>query len=174
MNLFDSHEGAVAKVLSTRQFVHQWTDEALRTTESPIEARFCVAFKVAAAYLALAGYARFALQLRPQVWVEAPSGARYRLDFALEPQDQWLADALVAHGLELKVGVELDGHEFHERTPEQVVRRDRRDAELIALGWWVRHVSGWEAQRHLYETAVEVLQRGADALDKAKQALVGF
>lgn len=39
------------------------------------------------------------------------------------------------------IAVELDGHEFHERTPEQVKIRDRRDRALQAAGWFIFHFS---------------------------------
>lgn len=43
--------------------------------------------------------------------------------------------------------VELDGHEFHERTREQVDRRNYRDRKLGELGFSVLHFSGSEFNR---------------------------
>lgn len=55
----------------------------------------------------------------------------YRLDFALGGPSESYA-----------VAVELDGHEWHERTPEQVALRNTRDRQLQAVGWTVVHFSG--------------------------------
>jgi hypothetical protein len=40
--------------------------------------------------------------------------------------------------------IEIDGHAFHERTPEQVVARNRRDEYLQRAGWSVLHCSSHE------------------------------
>lgn len=43
-----------------------------------------------------------------------------------------------------QIAIELDGHEFHERTKEQVALRNSRDRALTARGWKVFHISGSE------------------------------
>ncbi len=43
-----------------------------------------------------------------------------------------------------KVIVELDGHDFHERTPEQARSDKSRDRELQRLGWRVMRFTGRE------------------------------
>jgi hypothetical protein len=179
MNWSDAHErfefaqrtaAAARRVVFNEEVIDVWADEAVRT-ESPLEAAFVVNFCAASAYLLMIGHHRYALRARPQVWVETPSGGRYRLDFALEPLDEWLRDALVANGLELKIGAELDGHDFHERTREQVIERNQRDRELAAMGWRVLHFSGSELHQNPMAVAIEVLEAGAVAFDAAKAAL---
>lgn len=106
--------------------------------ESPIEAIFAgywVAFTV--------GFNRKEFALRPQ-WV-APELKRlgWRLDFSIE---------LGGVG-PMKVAVELDGHEWHERTPEQVEARNDRDRHLQLSGWKVLHYSGREVVREGVKTA---------------------
>lgn len=58
----------------------------------------------------------------------------FELDFAIEPcvgeMEGWTP-----------IAVEVDGHEFHERTRAQVALRDRRDRVLQAAGWKVFHYS---------------------------------
>lgn len=60
------------------------------------------------------------------------------------------ADALALHELEIYrltfplIAVEIDGHDFHERTKDQVTYRNRRDRDLQAAGWHVLHFSGGE------------------------------
>jgi hypothetical protein len=152
--------------------VFETATEFARRTESPIEAIFAVWFIAAREHLLVQGNARFQLALRPQTWVACENGERYRLDFSLAPQDPWLAAALTRRFIALRVGVELDGHEFHERTKAQVAARDRRDRDLAALKWRVLHFSGSELRTNPMLAVVEVLEAGAAALDDAKAALL--
>ena len=70
-------------------------------------------------------------------------GRTYRLDMSLYDTDKVFADQVSVSGLRMpRVAVELDGHEWHERTKEQVILRDERDRALQAAGWCVFHVSG--------------------------------
>lgn len=150
-------------------------EDAIRSdayrTDSPIEAQFATWFSAARGHQLSLGNARFALQLRPQTWVECESGARYRVDFVMEPMDEWLRAALCRAGLSLRIGIELDGHDFHERTREQVIERNRRDRDLSGMGWRVLHYSGSELRRNPMVAVAEVLTTGADALDTVKAAL---
>lgn len=145
-------------------------DDALHT-DSPIEAQFAAWFAAARGRLLALGLTRFALKLIPQTGVDA-AGVHYRLDFALEPLDPWLAEALKAEGLTLRIGVELDGHDYHEKSREDVIRRNQRDRDLAAAKWRVLHFSGSELHRNPMFAVVEVLSAGADALDQAKAALL--
>lgn len=56
-----------------------------------------------------------------------------------------------------RVVVELDGHEWHERTPEQVERDHKRDRQLIACGYTVLRFSGREVIRDPRACAEEAL-----------------
>lgn len=140
-------------------------------TESPIETIFAVWFDAARAHLLAEGFSRFALALQPQRWVTTDEERRYRLDFAIEPMDEWLARSLTQADMPLKLGVELDGHDYHERTLDQVTERNQRDRDLSALRWRILHFSGSELHRNPMIVVVEVLVAGADALDQAKAAL---
>ena len=71
----------------------------------------------------------------------------YRLDFALEPNHQLAYRAAQAGVAVPLVCVELDGHDFHERTKAQVAYRNQRDRDLSAAGWRVLHFSGSEMHR---------------------------
>jgi very-short-patch-repair endonuclease len=150
---------AALHVLSSERLIELLATEGARMTQSPIETTFSVYFRVAAAYMALAGCPRFALQLRHQVPVSTGSGARYVLDFALATDRK-----------ELKVAVELDGHDYHERTRGQVIARNRRDRDLMADSWHVLHFSGSEIHRDPWGVALAVLTAGADALDAVSSA----
>lgn len=162
---------ALRAVHDNRSDVHDAIVTDATRTDSPIEAQFAAWFNAARGHELALGNARFALQLRPQAWIDVPTGARYRLDFAVEPLDAWLRGALVAEGLELRIGVELDGHDHHEKTRKQVTARNQRDRDLASVRWRVLHFSGSELHRNPMVAIVEVLVVGAEALDQAKTAL---
>jgi len=83
-------------------------------------------------------------QLNPQVTVKLETSS-YRLDFQVACGD--LGTQEIARRYRIApplIGVELDGHDFHERTKEQVTLRNKRDRDLQAAGWKVFHFSGSE------------------------------
>jgi very-short-patch-repair endonuclease len=95
------------------------------------------------------------LDLWPQRWVTA-SGERYRLDFAVHCSGD-LHERLSRFGLQWQpIAVELDGHAFHEKSREQVTRRNKRDRDLQAAGWKVFHISFDEMEQRHVEAAFEV------------------
>lgn len=67
----------------------------------------------------------------------------YRLDFA------------VTHA---RIAVEVDGHDFHERTKEQAARDKSRDRALQAEGWRVLRFTGSEVWNDPRRCAKEVAQ----------------
>lgn len=69
--------------------------------------------------------------------------ATYRLDFELATECHGLERELRRYRLP-RIAIELDGHEFHERTREQVVYRNSRDRALQCDEWQVLHFSGSE------------------------------
>jgi very-short-patch-repair endonuclease len=76
---------------------------------------------------------------------------RFKLDFAL------ISDT------GNKVAVELDGHDFHERTKEQATRDKSRDRRLVELGWTVLRFTGsevWKDPRACVDQAHKVVSRG--------------
>jgi hypothetical protein len=103
-------------------------------------------------------------------------GGRYRTDFLFElTRDTYATDAggddplcLSRSEVFARLVVELDGHEFHERTKEQA-RRDRsRDRHLAALGFTVFRFTGSEVHRNPYRVADEVEEFLAQAMRKAE------
>ena len=59
-------------------------------------------------------------------------GRAYRLDFAMLPAP------------DEKIVIEADGHQYHERTPEQAKRDRRRDRSATLNGWTVLRFTGSE------------------------------
>lgn len=71
----------------------------------------------------------------------AVAGHNYRLDFAIISWERGQRD--YAH----RVAIEVDGHDFHERTKEQAARDRSRDRALTAAGWLVIRFTGSEVWR---------------------------
>lgn len=114
---------------------------SIRGCESPLEAAFV------AWWITLSKY--FDLQLHRQIPVIAATRS-YRLDFVFRP---------VASEVASMVAVEMDGHDFHERTKEQVTYRNQRDRDLQSEGWTVFHVSGSEFNANPEAAVMDVLRK---------------
>lgn len=74
----------------------------------------------------------FAFDLERHRSVDA-GGQRYVIDFVVVCKRAGAGYPLI--------GIELDGHAFHEKTLEQVTKRNRRDRDLQQAGWKLFHYS---------------------------------
>lgn len=121
-----------------------WTSAAfLRDCDSPLEAAWRV-------WWAVATNARHVdMPLVLHQYKVRLGGKSYRLDVAMFT---WRGHAPV-------LAVELDGHTYHERTPEQVAERNTRDRALQTAGWVVLHYSYSEIVTRGLECAIEALER---------------
>lgn len=116
---------------------------AIEGVASPLEAAFLAWWLVVAIDRHYSD--DVALHTQPKVYAD---GEWFRLDFAIVPaQQDTFAQATELHLPISRIAVELDGHDFHERTKEQVAQRDRRDRLLQAAGWRILHFSGAEFHR---------------------------
>lgn len=90
------------------------------------------------------------LNIDPQHEIERKNGKKYRVDFYIDH------DCLV----EGKKGivVECDGHDFHEKTKEQVIKRNERDLELKTMGYDVLHYSGSQIYNNPMKCAREIIE----------------
>jgi hypothetical protein len=130
---------------------------------SPIEAVFLVWWLAMVA--ALQGAGSYEVSLQGQHTVEFPDGRTYRLDFRVLPDDADEAWSGHQRGISFPpIGVELDGHDWHERTPEQVTGRNQRDRDLQGAGWRLFHFSGSELVRDPERCVLEVLEASEEAL----------
>ena len=59
---------------------------------------------------------------------------------------------------EFKLVIECDGHDFHEKTKEQVAYRNERDLELMSAGYDVMHFSGSQIYKDPYKIANQVYE----------------
>jgi hypothetical protein len=96
----------------------------------------------------------------------------YRLDFVIEPDMEFL-DRANNMGLSwTPIAVELDGHAFHEKTQEQVTRRNKRDRDLQHAGWRVFHLSYDEMNRDGFDPVAEIFIAATAQLKQLNQALI--
>lgn len=105
--------------------------------ESPIEKIFY--YFIERYVLNMQGYIFI---ISPQCEIEA-NGKYYRVDFSIICQD-WNYKEHVPGDLWSEVIVECDGHDFHEKTKEQVKRGNTRDYNLKMEGYEIIHFSGSE------------------------------
>ncbi len=92
--------------------------------------------------------------LRPQAQIEV-GGQTYRADFLAEPNAYGWYRGLC--GVFSGVVIELDGHDYHERTKSQVTYRNTRDRALLSHGWPVLHYSGTELYQKGMQTVVDAM-----------------
>jgi hypothetical protein len=123
--------------------------------ESPIEAIYKI-WWYAVSLLHADGAGRlFGLDSQREV---TANERQYRLDFIVQYKDPDLLFA--AHNLDIPtwaIAVEVDGHDFHERTKDQVADRNQRDRDLAQAGWLVFHYSGTELYRDPVRCITEVM-----------------
>ena len=141
--------------------------EAVEPCESKIEVAFLLGLICACAlhdlsvvvtdtdseenvYLAKGGgWGDMALYITPQEQI-----AEYRVDFALglvlgnsgdnAAQVGSTSPSNISKSVELRLVIECDGHDFHERTKEQAARDKQRDHALFCLGYPVMRFTGSE------------------------------
>lgn len=114
--------------------------------ESPIERLFLCALENDCCFLQECdGVSFFAdgYLITPQLQVD-----QYRVDVAIERVDGQRREPFLV--------IELDGHDFHERTKEQAQRDKSRDRKLQALGWKVLRFTGSEVYRDPAACCLEV------------------
>lgn len=106
--------------------------------ESPLEVIWMIWWAVYREQNSIYGE-KFALS--PQVPVSC-GGEDYRLDFVVGLEDMDALERFTKAGIAWPlIGVEVDGHAFHEKTRDQVTYRNKRDRGLQAAGWKVFHYS---------------------------------
>ena len=90
--------------------------------------------------------------LQPQYEVSI-DGSKFRLDFAFIAEDSELIDF---KNNDFKLAIECDGHEFHERTKEQVVRDNEREYLLKMDGFEVLRFSGSQIYNKPFRCARQI------------------
>lgn len=120
-------------------------DYAAATTESPIESMMLMALLAIRAYMEHSSTRPEALNLRIEQQARVGS---YRVDFMLS-----------IDGFKAKVGVECDGHDFHERTKAQAAHDKKRDRAITAKGITLQRYTGSEIYRDPFACAEEAVDQ---------------
>jgi very-short-patch-repair endonuclease len=129
--------------------------------DSPLEVSFYVWWE---ALLRTSNRLGDYLSLESQAEVTV-NGQLFRVDFLVEPTER----EILARPEWRPIAVELDGHAFHERTPEQVATRDRRDRALQSAGWHVFHYSFREFTTDPVKAISEVMVCARDQRDRVSR-----
>lgn len=141
------------------QCAEAFADEVLAEelpTESPLEEIFYVWWEACRRGRGFGRSDPFALETTVVHQVKV---GRYRLDYAIAFNDpKTMAEAVEFGVAPPKIAVELDGHDFHEKTKEQVTARNRRDRDLQTAGWHVFHFSGSEFNRDPKGCVTQVME----------------
>lgn len=140
--------------------------------DSPIE-RIMLAALWAEALISDQAAATASAKLTVSAWLRTPDGRkRAELEIhdtsreglhirAQAPVGDYTVDILlhwyVGGVIDMRVAIECDGHEFHEKTKEQVARDKSRDRALQIAGVRVFRFSGSEIYRRPRDCAREVL-----------------
>lgn len=126
------------------------TREALAAAESPIEGAFLEALLEPDSAFWQEGEPVLVGAREPYDW--PPAGVpRDPATFIVAPQHKigfYRVDLACAYTLTGKrCVVECDGHDFHERTPEQAERDKSRDVHLLCAGWPVMRFTGRQLKK---------------------------
>lgn len=122
------------------------TDEGLAQCESPIEQMLYLPLNELANSLINNEYASCASVL-PQYPIEC-GGKKFRVDF--------LFQVLLKDDYCMKFVIECDGHEFHEKTKEQVRKDKQRERYLMSDNHTLIRFAGSEVYKDPYRCAEEV------------------
>lgn len=117
---------------------------SIESSESPIERLLGLHLKTRElTYESLADNGNYVVY--PQYTVQVGTET-YRIDFFI---------GAIYQGIDYRIAIECDGHEFHERTKEQVERDNKRARKLQQSGFIVIRFSGSEILKDPYGCARE-------------------
>lgn len=154
--------------------LRHWFEAALLLTETPIERRMPLALlrnsiqqasqcRVVHHTAGPIGVVAYPIDYHDEELLIRPQAniGDHRVDFLLE----WRSREILprsdnrydfAH-IEVKVIVECDGHDFHEKTKEHASRDKKRDRDLQAMGYNVFRYSGSDIYRNADKCAEEAI-----------------
>ena len=116
--------------------------------ESPIEQIFYLAFTYES-FKRNGGYILLA-----QEEIETQSG-KYRADFLFSTSEN--TSPYVEFEEEYNLVIECDGHDFHEKTKEQVRKNNERDMAIKSAGYDIIHFSGSQIYREPLKCAKQAV-----------------
>jgi very-short-patch-repair endonuclease len=128
------------------KLLHYIRDNTEKMNLTPIEQLFSLELVHTVLWSRLTDRGRFQYALQYNLCDKG--GAKYRVDVALfKPDDDSPA-----------VVVELDGHDFHEKTKEQAAKDKKRERAIVATGVRVLRFTGSEVWRDPYKCVEEAVE----------------
>lgn len=124
--LFDAFKKIVTGNLECsedRRFKFKILHNYLDTTETNLRASLVLLRKQ--------GFVDFELSIQPQVKID-----RYTADFTVSLYNPYVCDCCSV--------IEVDGHEWHERTKDQAIHDKKRDRYLVSMNYNVMRFTGTE------------------------------
>lgn len=77
---------------------------------------------------------------------------KYRVDFLIEIAFKYNGE----YKNILKLIIECDGHDFHEKTKQQVIKDNKRDRDLQNEGYEILHFSGSEVYNNIFYISKDI------------------
>lgn len=164
-------EGVALRLKREEMLYRQPLDALLERCESPIERMLAIAL----VNMEMPFFFGIALSQRPDPWLPLNDYTEERLRawvsmndtdegavlYPQQPVLDYRVDFLLVVKLSasedlVRVVIECDGHNFHERTKEQAARDRQRDRAMTAAGYRVFRFTGSEIYRDPFKCASEV------------------
>lgn len=123
--------------------------------ESPIEQIFIVGFEIVKEWLGEIYSPVYSINLFSQFEIKT-NGKKYIADFAFI-SEKFADEHDTKLSRNLNLVIECDGHDFHEKTKEQVAYGNDRDFDLKEAGYEVIHFSGSQIFNNPYGCAGKVM-----------------
>jgi hypothetical protein len=131
-------------------------EEGGKTIDSPLEQMFFIEWQ----YRILDNTGEYQIQLYPQYKDKDDTG-KYYIDFYVDLVQIALSVSGAHENIQkIKrplIGIEIDGHKWHEKTKKQVEYHKARDRFLTEKGWRLLRFSGSEVFRDVEECVDESL-----------------
>jgi len=137
-----------------------------RAFDSPLEVAYWLWWSVATEGIPTIGD----FVLDGHVRVPSSDDSYYVLDFVVDYFNEYRGDDDIVRKRWPRIAIELDGHAFHEKTLEQVTRRNQRDRDLQRLGWKVFHYSFDEFSSDPWSAVTEPLLYAVGIVSELRKA----
>ena len=122
--------------------------------QSPIEKILIVAFELCQLERNHNGNLKLTYSMLSQYEIHA-NGKTYYADFVIDPSSEEDDDGRRFKRFPLVI--ECDGHEFHEKTKEQVIHDNERDFNIKSAGYDILHFSGSQIYNEPWKCANQIL-----------------
>lgn len=134
-------------------FINNYS-ELLKNCDSPIEKIFLVNLKF------MGDLSNLKLNIKNQYEISV-NDKNYKLDFYITASQRYKVEnkvGIVTKSREVSLCVECDGHDFHEKTKEQVAHDKQRERNLVKAGHKLIRFTGSEIYKSPQKCAFETIK----------------